>query len=551
MKYLYKIKTLALSFVVLVFAGCENFLDINDDPNNPLKVSTAQLITAAQTNLAYTFANGGSGLGRYTGTITKHWVQRGQLNDYGLEGTDFSVVVSWASLYTGAMTDLQVAIEQGLEEEDFGSVGAAQIMRAYIMSSMVDFWGDVPYFEIGQGSALEAPAFDNGADIYADLFILLDAGIENLKSNNAKVNGDAIYGGSAAKWITLANSLKLRMLNNIRLTRDVSSEVNAVLTAGVINDIADDFQMTYGSSLNPENRNPGFSSEWVAGNGTYIDPFFFETMMGNDTFGHGGLLLAGAGVADPRIPYYFFNQLPIGSGDGDAENDCAYCPSDSGTPFLSIYSFSFNIDPKEGFDQGMSRSLAGLFPVGGRFDDGLGGIASNSSTLLEGQVTGPGNTPQRLLDATEMAFIRAELAQTNVTAEDARALLVEAINASFAKVNEIANGAGAPAVDGADITTYTDAVLVNYDAAAPEQQLEIIMVSKWIAQFGNSIISYNDIRRTGYPRLHNGNTDNLSQTVQTRDFPVSFPYDINNLQLNSVAPEQRVIATDKVFWDIN
>jgi len=308
--------------------------------------------------------------------------------------------------------------------------------------------------------------------------------------------------------------------------------------------------MTYGSSLNPENRNPGFSDDWVAGSGTYIDPFFFETMRGADTFGHGGLLPAGA-VVDPRIPYYFFNQLPAGSVDDDAENDCAYCPSDSGTPFLSIYSFSFNIDIAEGFDQGRSRSLAGLFPIGGRFDDGLGGIASNASALLDGEVTGPGNTPQRLLDAAEVAFIRAELAQTNVTAEDARALLVDAINASFAKVNEIANGAGAPAVDGADITTYTDAVLVNYDAASSEQQLEIIMVSKWIAQFGNSTISYNDIRRTGYPRLHNGNTDNLPQTVQTRDFPVSFPYDINNLQLNPTAPDQRVIATDKVFWDLN
>ncbi len=551
MKYLYKIKTLALSFVVLMFAGCENFLDINEDPNNPLKVPTTQLISAAQSNLAYTFANGSGGLGLYTGTIAKHWVQRGQLNDYGLEGTDFSVVVSWSSLYAGAMTDLQVAIEQGIDEEDFGSVGAAQIMRAYIMSSVVDLWDEVPYFEIGQGSALETPAFDDGADIYADLFSLIDAGIKNLKTENAKVNGDAIYGGSAAKWITLANSLKLRMLNNIRLTRDVSSEVNAVLTAGVINDIADDFQMTYGSSFNPENRNPGFSSEWVAGSGTYIDPFFFETMRGADTFGHGGLFPAGAGVTDPRIPYYFFNQLPTGSGDGDAENTCAYCPSDSGTPFLSIYSFSFNIDPAEGFDQGMSQSLAGLFPVGGRFDDGLGGIASNASTLLEGQVTGPGNTPQRLLDAAEVAFIRAELAQTNVTAEDPRALLIDAINASFAKVNELANGAGAPTIGGADISTYTNAVLVNYDAATSVQQLEIIMVSKWIAQFGNSIISYNDIRRTGYPRLHNGNTDNLSQTVQTRDFPVSFPYDINNLQLNSTAPSQRVIATDKVFWDLN
>ncbi|MEQ8924450.1 MAG: SusD/RagB family nutrient-binding outer membrane lipoprotein, partial [Fulvivirga sp.] len=180
--------------------------------------------------------------------------------------------------------------------------------------------------------------------------------------------------------------------------------------------------------------------------------------------------------------------------------------------------------------------------------------AANASTLAAGQVTGPGNTPQRLLDAGEVLFIRAELAQANVTTDDARTLLSQAIDASFAKVNEIANAAGAPTIAATAITNYRDAVLATYDAATPGAtggQMEVIMTSKWIAQFGNSVVSYNDIRRTGYPRLHDGNADNLGVTVQTRQFPVSLPYDITNGQLNANFPGQRVIATDKVFWDVN
>jgi hypothetical protein len=551
MKNIINIYSLAFSMIMLVFASCEkDFLDINDDPNNPLSVPTGQLMTAAQSNLSYTFANGSGGLGLYTGTVAKHWVQRGTINDYGLVGGDFTVATAWPSIYAGAMTDLQVLIEQGTLEEDFGTVGAGQVMRAFIMASVVDLWGEVPYFEIGLGAANEAPVYDEGEAVYNALFTLIDDGIANLSTTNASVTGDVIYNGDASSWITLANSLKLRMLNNVRLTRDVSTEVNAILTSGnFITQLSEDFELQYGSSFNPENRNPGFASEWVVNSGTRIDPFFFETMRGTDTFGHGGLLPAGAGLTDPRIPYYFFNQLPADAADSDAENPCAYCPSRSGTGFLSIFSYSFNIDPNEGFAQGRSSTLGGLYAFGGRYDDGAGGIASNAASLLGGQVTGTGSTPQRLLDGVEIAFIRAELAQTSVSSENARGMLVAALDASFAKVNEVANAAGAPLIGASDIAAYSDAVMVNYDGASPSGQLEIIMVSKWIAQFGNSVVSYNDIRRTGFPRLHDGNTDNLAVTTQTRTFPLALPYDANNLTLNVNAPAQRAIAVDGVFWD--
>ena len=537
--------------IMLVFISCEkDFLDINNDPNNPLSVPTGQLMTAAQSNLSYTFANGSGGLGLYAGTVSKHWVQRGLINDNGLQGADFTIVTAWPSIYAGSMTDLQVLIEQGTLEKNFGTVGAAQVMRAFIMAFTVDLWGEVPYFEIGQGSANEAPAFDDGEAVYNALFTLIDEGIANLKTPKARITGDLIYGGDAASWITLANSLKLRMLNNVRLTRSVSAEVNAILSSGdIITGIADDFELSYGTSFNPENRNPGFAFEWVLNSGTRIDPFFFETMRGADTYGHGGLHPAGVGVVDPRIPYYFFNQLPAEAADSDAENPCAYCPSRSGTGFLSIFSYSFNIDPNEGFAQGRSSSIGGLYPMGGRYDDGEGGIASNSASLLAGQVTGVGNTPQRLLDAIEVAFIRAELAQTGVSSEIARDMLVAALDVSFVKVNELATAAAAPLIAQVDIDAYRDAVIANYDAASPAVQLEIIMVSKWISQFGNSVVSYNDIRRTGYPRLHNGNTDNLGTTVQTRAFPLALPYDDTNLSLNVNAPDQRAIAVDGVFWD--
>ncbi|UII29800.1 SusD/RagB family nutrient-binding outer membrane lipoprotein [Fulvivirga ulvae] len=538
--YIYRLMTVLLSALLLM--GCEkDFLDINEDPNNPTSVPVSQLLSSAQVNMAECFGNGTDGLSGHAGTVMHHYVQRGAINDYGLTGGDFPIVISWTSLYAGALTDLNIVIEQGTEEERWANVGVAQILKAYILATMVDVWGDIPFSEANLGSDNIAPAYDDGASVYAALFPMIDEGVANINKGGTP-NGDLF----STNWIQVANSLKLKLYNNVRLIQDVSTEVNSLITADnfLANDGSNDLELDYGSSFAPENRNPGYVQEWSAGGSFfYIDPYFFEIMRGQDTFGHGGINF---GVQDPRIPYYFFNQLPSGSDDGDAENPCAYCPSDAGTSFLSIYSYSFNIDPNEGFDQGRSQTIAGLYPLGGRYDDGEGGIASNASTLLDGQVSGNPTIPQRLLNYYETLYIRAELAEAGVTSEDARTLLADAIDASFAKVNEYAAIAGAPAISDADRDAYKGAVLASYDSG---DGMEVIMTQKWIASYGNSLTSYADYRRTGFPRLHNGNTDALSVTVQTRDFPVSFPYDTDNLALNPNSPSQRIIALDKVFWD--
>ncbi len=541
-------KTLAVLLMIVVLSGCKDYLDINTDPNNPSSVSINQLLPAVLTNVAFSTGNSG-GLNAHVATIMHQTVQRGGLNDYNVQSNDFNIGVTWNSLYSGSLTDIRQMINIGTENEDWHYVGVAQITKAYIFSVMVDVWGNVPFFDANQGSENPFPSYDNGADIYPELQLMLDEGIANLakSSNTSPSTDDLVYGGNLDNWRKFAKSLKFKLYAQTRLVANVSSEVSALLTEGDMIVSGDqDFEFAYGSSQLPENRNPGFVKEWTPNSaGYYVSPYFFEVMRSMDTFGHGGLNF---GPVDPRVPYYFFNQLPVGAVDSDAQNPCAYCPSITGTGFLSIYAFSFNIDPNEGFGQGQSQSVIGLYPVGGKFDDGNGGIASLTSALA-GQVNGNGLVAHRMLSSFELLYLRAELALAGVTAEDPRVMLVNAMNASFAKVDAVANADGAPVIDPAAITTYTDAVLVMYDGGSADLQMEIIMTQKWIASFGNALSIYNDYRRTGYPRLHDGNTDALPTTVQGRSFPVSFPYTNGEITTNPNVPAQRIIATDKVFWD--
>jgi hypothetical protein len=115
----------------------------------------------------------------------------------------------------------------------------------------------------------------------------------------------------------------------------------------------------------------------------------------------------------------------------------------------------------------------------------------------------------------------------------------------------VASADGAPIILQSSIDSYINSVLTKYDSGDSNRKLQHIMTQKWIASFGYGIDAYNDYRRTGYPILHDGNTDNLNITVKTRDYPLSFPWVTANLQINPNAPSQKDVTKYRVFWDIN
>ncbi len=536
--YFKYIKIPLLALVLLLAGSCNDYLDINDDPNNPTAVPLSQILPFAQATTAGALGLGTAGLSDILEVWTHHLVQRSNHDDYATDGDDFNLTTPWDKIYAVVLTDLREVIRIGAEQENWHYVGIAQVLRVYAYSALVDIWGDVPYSEAVQGAANPFPPYDDGKAIYTDLFFQLDEGIKNLNRSSklSPMGDDLIYGGNIAKWIRFANTLKLNMYNRVRMT-DLyeAAEVDALLKGGsLMASIADDFELVYGKSLAPENRHPGFVREYAQQNPQwYISPYFYQLMQGNTACQNPIF----HNIADPRIPYYFYNQLAPGE---PAENPPAY----QDDQFLSIWFGSLNRDPNEGFDQSSSQTIIGLYPAGGQYDDGSG-VNANANMGLAGA------SAQRLLTYTDLQFVRTELALTENTGEDARDLFLASMQTAFTKVNQAAASVGAPLISETDRDAYIDAVLALYDAGDDEKKLELVMTQKWIAAFGAGLESYNDIRRTGYPLVYLPNNDPNPFTAQTRSYPLSLPYNTNDLQINPNAPEQRNKASDKVFWDVD
>ena len=538
MQFYKNIKIWGLASVMAVASGCEDFLDINVDPNNPAKVTVSQLLTAGEVAMVNSFGIGNPGLSTPASILVHQTVQRGSVDSYNVSGEDFQIQTAWQNLYSGALQDYKVIIDQGTEENNLQYVGIAQILTAYSYSMMVDMWGDIPFTEALQAGDAQFPHYDDDAAIYPQLFAMIDQGIANLETEEGVAPGsdDVIYGGDVVAWRQFAKTLKLKMYNQIRLVDDVAAEVNALIAEGDLMEEDGDFELLYGTSVAPDDRNPAFVLEYTPGNRpSYISPYFYEIMTNQSSLND-----VLAGIADPRVPYYWFNQL---TDPDDAQNPTEYADVNG---FVSIWFASQGVN--QGWQQDRSQAVLGLYPMGGRYDDGEGGEVD-----LSGDVSGPGDVAQRLLTYFSSLYIQAELALTEpgVTG-DARALFEDAMWASFDKVNAIADDAGAPLMTDPTIQAYVDAVLAKYDAADNTGKLELIMTEKWIASFGFAMDSYTDYRRTGFPIMFDPNTDPLPYTVTSRGYPVSLAYNSQSLNLNQNAPEQQKIVTaDRIFWDPN
>jgi hypothetical protein len=562
--------------VLFMASGCtKDFLEINTDPNNPTDISINQLLPSAERGLAAVLgftndARAARGISTVLSVYTHQIVQRETPDQYGATGSEFNINGSWRGMYSpqssqaspdyiGCLQNLEILIAKAEESKNLKYAGIGKILKAYAFSLMVDMYGDIPFSEANKFAteqAIKYPKFDNSEEIYPQLLAMLDAGladITNTSAANTLVPGtnDLFYGGNIARWEKAANTIKLKLYNQIRLTKDVSTEVKALLASGkLFAATADGLMFNYGTSISPEDRNPAYQDYPAGQKGNYISPWFYSIMKGYNP----SVL---TGIADPRIPYYFYKQMTTTSAPQNATEF-----RDGG--FVSIYFGS--VGRARDFSQDATMTLVGVYPAGGKFDDQSGTKVTATS--------GTGAAPLKLLTYADRLFIEAELIHAGLATGDVKTVFAKALTESIALVDYVSGKAAptAPKLVGtADATKYTTAVNAVFAAATPEKQLELIMTEKWITSFGFSVDQYTDYRRTGYPVMFDPNNTTMAPggfaqppingnpqlpgaqapvPVQlSRTYPRTLPWPMDELLVNPNAPAQKVPSTFKVFWD--
>jgi hypothetical protein len=552
----YKIPVFLLA-ILISLGSCESLeLDVNESPNTstPDKVNLELLLNGVFVSFAKWLGDededNQTGGNEAAMEMVRMLQAGGPLYQNAYQPSDFDD--TW-KCYSGHLKDIQTIKTLGEQQQAYHHVGVAQIIESYTLTTLVDYFGDVPYSEALLGKENPNPGLDDDQAVYNVALQLLDDAISNLEQDDEVdlplATSDMYFAGTnnspnRRRWITLAKSLKLRIWNNTRLVDPVASRnaINALITEGdLIDSPNEDWTVKYGTNTSaPDVRSTQFFDNYVNGpSGEYMSLYFMNLLKNR--------------LNDPRLRYYFYRQsadYPATDAQGIFDLPCLVesFPTHwvSGLdPFCTSVGEGYWGRPhllSRGLpSDGGKISTWGAYPIGGRFDDNS--FRSVNATTRAG-LKGAGIHP--IVLSSFIHFARAEAALVLGTIDNAREQLESGMTASIAKVQGILGATEfTQEPDAAAVTAYINTILSNYDAADNNGKLDIIITQAYIASFGNGVEPYNGYRRTGMPlNLQPALTNNPGAFIRSFKYP---SLSINNNPNISAKPDQTV----HVFWDLS
>jgi hypothetical protein len=482
------LKYFGLLTVVLLLTSCEDYLDVNTDPNNPTSVSPDLVLPVGH---------------KYTGQLMQQDRRISHLGNMFMYNWSQSDGFSWYTdefkynvtssfyrnifrlSYSQALKQYQILSQlEGPENENYRAIGI--VMKAFHFQLLVDMYGDVPYTEALLRKDNATPVYDDAQTIYNALIMELDTAINLIKTADpiATIPGDddCVFNGEMTSWVQFANSIKLRIFTRESDVMDVSAGVAAIIAEGS-GFITDDVLVNPGYLVEEGKQNPMWDQLGWDVSGT-------QTLSSKATCATDYIVGYLGGTYDPRIDFIYERPETghLGVMQGLLDYD---------TPVVDAYipELVSNIGP------GILQSAT---------------MGACIFTLAENY------------------FNQAELVQKGDMTGDAGVLYAAGVQASFDYL-----GAG-------DASTYLgQGINLTGWAASAGSELEAIITQKWIATNGiTAEQSWFDYSRTGFP-------SNLpvSDLASTPDRPVRLFYIADEISSNGDnVPAQPHAFNDKIFW---
>ena len=230
-------KLIACVLLLSTLAACtRDFESTNTNDNNPTSVSPDLLLSGVIRNMMNRQVDEAWGIGNI---VAQHHSKIQFVNeDRYLWGERNGL---WDAVY-GNYRNLQNIFVAVNGDESSPYYGVSLILKSWMFSLATDAYGDVPYSEAGRAKtdAIYQPAYDKQEDIYTGILADLEKANTVLATAGNNLAGDILYGGGASsilKWRKLANSLRIRYLMRISKKKDVSAQLQAIVSNPAANPV--------------------------------------------------------------------------------------------------------------------------------------------------------------------------------------------------------------------------------------------------------------------------------------------------------------------------
>jgi hypothetical protein len=470
--------------VVALCAACEDFLDVNVNPNAPEAVSPNLYLPPMLHWVVMSPQWDGRFVGRYTqqwvlpqtsGTIPNIWSRMGY--DRGSDNGG----QQWRDVYWSLGQNLVDMMTRAEAEERWDILGVGYALKAWGWLVVTDLHGEIIIKEAFDPTRFNFN-YDTQEYAYQEVLRLLDKAIELLQRSDGAVDagylavGDKMYNGDRGKWLKLAYGLKALALNHYsnKATYTPAEVIAAVNNSFASN--ADDAIFTY-PGLSTDNADRNFWGRTRGNLASYRQTTFMLGLMNGTQFG---------GVVDPRM-----SRMLAAAPDGQYRG----------------------IDPDIGY---------GALTTNQR-PNNLHGYAGTGGIGLPGRYLFDDKSKIPLMTYAQLQFVKAEAARRMGDLATARAAYLNGVSAHMDFVNARNSEIGNPdivAISAAEKAAF----LASPEIAPATITLSHILCQKFIAQWGwghNEV--WMDMRRYNYTDL-----DPVSGTQVFRGFAIPGNLDPDN-----------------------
>lgn len=307
-------KILFITLLAFSAISCEDWLDVNDDPNRTTQAPASEVFTGALVDYS---TNRTIDLGPPVSTAGQMWSGGGSFGAGVFTRPEqyiFSIFTTgntWRAYYRNSIKNLELVISDS--EGANNTIAQCKIFEALNYYSATMLWEDVPFtealdvnFETAEINNLN-PRFDDQQDVLNGIVDLLDEAIGLIDDAPNQIFGqsDLIYNGDMDGWRKFAKSLKLRVLMTMAAAdNSVHSQIGDLIGEGdLISDPSENAEIPFFEESG--NRNPFWETlNAFAGAQNF---FFFASEAMVETM---------KSYNDPRIDFYF---EPYPGGGSPAE----------------------------------------------------------------------------------------------------------------------------------------------------------------------------------------------------------------------------------------
>jgi hypothetical protein len=209
---------LLLAFIITasISSSCDNFLDVNEDPNVINEANEALRLSGLLGNFSF------ETLADYGTRIPALWMQQIAFNgtpptedNYDINATDING--PWSSTYSDVMINAKKLDVLATENKNFAYSAIGKTILAWSAVFTSNLWGDIPFSEALQAGENIKPKYDSQESIYTAAQGLLDEALADLDkgSNITPTSDDLLYNGDMGKWKRLIYTLKARFYINL------------------------------------------------------------------------------------------------------------------------------------------------------------------------------------------------------------------------------------------------------------------------------------------------------------------------------------------------